>query len=142
MSLTKITDSVVETFSRWFRVNSTTGAITSVIPDLSGSNSTLYPSYMCRAWVNFTGTGTISINGSGNVSTLNDLDTGTYQVNFTIPMPDVNYSAVYSNQRNATARDWGLSGSYDSTVSSVKFVTTDNSSGLEDFGRLFLAVFR
>jgi hypothetical protein len=120
----------------------TDGQPTSTIPDLLESNKTLYNEYKCRAWVNFTGTGTISINGSGNVSTLNDLDTGTYQVNFTIPMPDVNYSAVYSNQRSATAKDWGLSGSYDSTVSSVKFVTTNNVSNLEDFGRLFLAVFR
>jgi hypothetical protein len=52
------------------------------------------PLYMCRAWVNFNGTGTISIRGSANVSSISDNGTGNYTMNFTTAMPDTNYSAV------------------------------------------------
>ena len=50
--------------------------------------------YGCRAWVNFNGTGTIAIRGSGNVTSLTDVGTGTYNVNFTAALTDANYSAV------------------------------------------------
>jgi hypothetical protein len=49
------------------------------------------PSYACRAWVNFNGTGTVAIRGSGNVSSITDNGTGDYTVNFTTAMPDANY---------------------------------------------------
>jgi len=48
--------------------------------------------YGCRAWVNFNGTGTVAIRGSGNVSSITDNGTGSYLVNFTTSMPDVNYA--------------------------------------------------
>jgi hypothetical protein len=51
------------------------------------------PLYMCRAWVNFNGTGTIAIRASGNVSSITDLGAGAYRVNFTTAMPDANYAA-------------------------------------------------
>lgn len=49
MSLTKVTRTVVDSISSFFGINNTTGAITSVVPDLMPSNSTLYPSFACRA---------------------------------------------------------------------------------------------
>jgi len=52
--------------------------------------------YFCRAWVNFDGTGTVSIRESGNVSSITDLDTGNYRVNFTTGMPDGNYAITGS----------------------------------------------
>ena len=48
--------------------------------------------YFCRAWVNFDGTGTVSIRESGNVSSITDNGTGDYTVNFTTAMPDANYA--------------------------------------------------
>lgn len=50
--------------------------------------------YGCRAWVNFNGTGTVAIRGSGNVSSITDNGTGDYRVNFTTAMPDRNYAAL------------------------------------------------
>lgn len=50
--------------------------------------------YGCRAWVNFNGTGTVAIRGSGNVSSITDNGVGDYTVNFTTAMPDSNYCAV------------------------------------------------
>jgi len=54
------------------------------------------PSYSARAWVNFNGTGTVAIRASGNVTSITDHGTGDYSVNFTIALPDANYSAVLS----------------------------------------------
>jgi len=49
--------------------------------------------YPCLAWVNFNGTGTVSIRAGGNVSSITDNGVGDYTVNFTNNMADANYSA-------------------------------------------------
>lgn len=49
---------------------------------------------LCRAWVNFNGTGTVAIRASGNVSSITDNGIGLYTVNFTTAMPDVNYAVA------------------------------------------------
>ena len=54
--------------------------------------------YKCRAWVNFNGTGVVSIRASGNVSSVTDVTTGTYQINFTNAFADASYSAVAMNR--------------------------------------------
>jgi len=61
------------------------------------------PIYSCRAWVNFDGTGTVSIRESGNVSSITDNGTGDYTVNFATAMPDANYTyqATSSNDNIA-----------------------------------------
>ena len=51
---------------------------------------------LCRAWVNFNGTGTVNIRASYNVSSITDNDTGDYTVNFTTAMVDGNYAFVGS----------------------------------------------
>ena len=58
------------------------------------------PVYACRAWVNFNGTGTVAIRGSGNVSSITDNGTGDYTVNFTTAMVDANYTAVANCDTN------------------------------------------
>ena len=60
------------------------------IPTISGTA----PLYMCRAWVNFNGTGTVAIRASGNVSSITDTGVGGYTVNFTTAMPDANYAVT------------------------------------------------
>ena len=57
----------------------------------SGYGSTA-TAYGCRAWVSFNGAGTLSVRGSGNVSSVTDNSTGDYTVNFTNNMPDDSYS--------------------------------------------------
>jgi len=63
------------------------------------------PIYSCRAWVNLDGTGTVSIRDSGNVSSVTDVGTGNYTVNFTAPMQDANYacSANCTNRGGASS---------------------------------------
>ena len=60
------------------------------------------PLFAARAWVNFNGTGTVAIRASGNVSSITDNGTGTYAVNFTTALPDVDYS-IFAACRNITA---------------------------------------
>lgn len=67
---------------------------------ISGTGGLTFPdattmttgSQACKAWVNFNGTGTVAIRGAYNVSSITDLGTGSYRVNFTTAMPDINYS--------------------------------------------------
>lgn len=47
---------------------------------------------LCRAWVNFNGTGTVAIRSSFNVSSITDNGTGDYTVNFTAALPNANYA--------------------------------------------------
>lgn len=82
------------------------GAVTlgsSVLATPTGSA----PSYTCRAWVNFNGTGTVAIRASGNVSSITDNGVGDYTVNFSTAMPDANYSAKVSSSKiyPTTAQD-------------------------------------
>jgi hypothetical protein len=59
---------------------------------------------LCRAWVNFNGTGTVAIRASFNVSSITDNGTGTYTVNFTNALPDADY-AVSAGCKNSTNVD-------------------------------------
>ena len=59
--------------------------------------------YGCRAWVNFNGTGTVAIRGSGNVSSITDNGAGDYTINFTTAMTDTNYSFFGSAGQTAAA---------------------------------------
>jgi hypothetical protein len=68
------------------------GAPTWGYPEKLSTASGSAPSYSCRAWVNFNGTGTVAIRASGNVSSITDNGTGVYTVNFTTSMPDANYT--------------------------------------------------
>jgi hypothetical protein len=81
------------------------------------------PIYACRAWVNFNGTGTVAIRASGNVSSITDIGTGYYTVNFITAMEDVNYSAVTtSGYEDATPRGFPKT-----KVLTVNGVTVTNS---------------
>jgi hypothetical protein len=50
------------------------------------------PIYACRAWVNFNGTGTVSINASSNISSITDVGVDDYRMNFSSAMPRANYA--------------------------------------------------
>ena len=50
------------------------------------------PMFACRAWVNFNGTGTVAIRGSGNISSITDNGVGDYTLNFTTALQNGNYA--------------------------------------------------
>jgi len=49
---------------------------------------------LCKAWVNFNGTGTVAIRASYNVSSITDHGTGDYTINFTTALVDANYAVT------------------------------------------------
>ena len=91
-----------------------------------------------RAWVNFNGTGTPAIRGSGNVSSITDNGTGLYTINYTTAMPDVNYSVVASGR---TSSIFVASGA-NISASSVQINTLDNAAIDNDPTHVFVSVFR
>ena len=99
--------------------------------------------YGCRAWVKFNGTGTVAINGSGNVSSITDTGTGTYTVNFTTAMPDTNYSVA------SIADDNGGNNPFIITVRSSGYATSNvqigvwvSALGRSDPSQVNVAIFR
>ena len=96
--------------------------------------------YGCRAWVNFNGTGTISIRADGNVSSLVDNGTGDYTVNYSTSMPDANYSSVGSGNDSTT------------NVATIHFITNTTvntrvrairgSATRDDISGIYVAIFR
>lgn len=49
---------------------------------------------VARAWVNFNGTGTAAIRTSFNVSSITDVSTGRYTVNFATALADADYCTI------------------------------------------------
>lgn len=97
--------------------------------------------YPCRAWVNFNGTGTVAIRGSGNVSSITDNGTGNYTVNFTTAMPNANYSiAVGLGMSNSSAHY--ISAQSTSSLTINTFQWTGSSFGTAtDLSMVSVAVF-
>lgn len=99
--------------------------------------------YGCRAWVNFNGTSTVAIRGSGNVTSITDNGTGDYTVNFTTALPDANYSAVTSGQISAANTGRNYIGSTEIiNSSSVRIRTVAGDGVFYDYFQVFCSVFR
>jgi hypothetical protein len=102
--------------------------------------------YGCRAWVNFNGTGTPAIRASGNVSSITDIGTGEYTVNFTTAMPDINYSAVGSCGSGTGGNDeFVLTTNYNvaPTTSATRIGShRANSGAATDLAWISVAIFR
>ena len=111
------------------------------IPTVSGNA----PLYMCRAWVNFNGTGTIAIRASGNVTSITDNGTGDYTVNFTTAMTDANYCLVGTigeGTDNADMRCLTQQNRNNTTTTSRVRSMYVNSGGIVDVTIVNIAFFR
>jgi len=100
------------------------------------------PLYMCRAWVNFNGTGTVAIRASGNVSSITDNGLGDYTVNFTNAMPDANYAVSGSagDYTGGTQNRMGIDPKIFAT-GSIR-INVDNTSSTTDQNAVCVSVFR
>ena len=96
--------------------------------------------YGCRAWVNFQGTGTVTIRGSGNVTSITDNAAGNYTVNFATAMPDASYATSFLG----SDANWGsvaYLASYNTT--GVNLITLyNNGTQIVDLATVGFAVFR
>ena len=90
-------------------------------------SKTIGQNYRCRAWVNFDGIGSISIHGSGNVSSVTDNGTGDFTVNFATAMEDNDYACLITSVNRSASSAKGYTIGYYST-DSVNAVGYNTSS--------------
>ena len=129
------------------RLNST-GQQSSVIPDLSGSNTNLFNEFKCRAWVNFNGTlsSPITPRGSGNISSITKNAQGDYTIAFLVNFPDINYciTGTCAGSGSSSAFNNYITGSNTATpktVSSLRF-TTSQTGTLYDADNVSIGIYR
>jgi hypothetical protein len=101
--------------------------------------------YGCRAWVNFNASNG-SVNGNGNISSVTRNGTGDYTVNFTNSMPDANYCVTTaikpaSNQSSTNGKVANVRFDANLATSSVR-LWCNTTAGVEDFDKIFVAIFR
>ena len=95
-----------------------------------------------KAWVNFNGTGTVAIRASYNVSSITDNGTGDYTVNFTNALTDANYATQVTIGGAATMGGvYSFNGNGGTKTTSANRINTWFSTGLADFGDVYVAIF-
>ena len=102
--------------------------------------------YTCKAWVNFDGT-TAGIRASENVTSITDIATGKYEVNFTNAFEDTNYACVTGVNLNTSqggSDNWNRSAVANAATTTKAYFNTfaDSSGTLIDLNVNQLAVFR
>ena len=101
------------------------------------------PLYMCRAWVNFNGTGTVAIRASGNVSSITDNGTGDYTVNFTTAMADANYSSAgLGGDGNANTGGITINGASAPSTTAIRISFFNHLGSATDKLYMCLSIFR
>ena len=90
---------------------------------------------LAKVWVNFNGTGTVAIRDSFNVSSLTDVTTASYSVNYASAMNTANYSVggTLKYTGSGTGLSLTLTGSTPLTTTQADvFANADNSVGAAD----------
>ena len=101
------------------------------IQDTSGNNSSTPEQVFqgrAKAWVNFNGSGTVSIRDSFNVSSITDNAQGDFSVNFTTAMANANYAASLATGDTDDYDRFASIHSY--TSSSLRMFTINNDSNV------------
>ena len=117
------------------------GLVLSALSNLINASGSA-PLFACRAWVNFSGTGTGG--ASGNVSSVTDNGTGDYTINFTTPMPDANYAMSGSGEDTDTAGDVliGRPNGGTKTMFACRIKTVTSGASVDDLPSVEVMFFR
>ena len=100
------------------------------------------PTFACRAWVNFNGTGTPAIRAAGNVSSITDNGPGDYTVNFAVAMPDANYAPVVTITTGGVTTTVGPEVAANVQAGSLRVLATQSGAGPVDPTMVSVAIFR
>ncbi len=78
------------------------------IKDTSGGddNLTILGKNTCKAWINFNGTGTVTIRDSYNIDSIIDNGTGDYTINLTTDFTTTDYCILVSNDQYMDRSDY------------------------------------
>jgi hypothetical protein len=96
---------------------------------------------ICKAWVNFNGTGTVAIRDSYNVSSITDGGTGYYTINFSSSMANANYSVTANTQMNYGGYGTQNCGLWATTTTSTTIRTMYGSYGAQDYTLVTAQIF-
>jgi len=91
-----------------------------------------------KAWVNFNGTGTVAIRESFSTSSITDVGTGRYDVNFSTAMTDANYSV--GGMCNWNINGWGTV-SFNTNNSGNPFSTTSVAIRTLEYATIYDSAF-
>ena len=94
---------------------------------------------LCKAWVNFNGSGTVSIVGSFNMSSITDQGTGQYRLTYTNAMPNDDYCAAMMPRGNSVTA--GVYEQADLATTHLDFQSRNGSGNLTDREILGVAIF-
>ena len=100
-----------------------------------------------KAWVNFNGTGTVSIRDSLNVSSITDNGTGDYTINFSSPLSSSNYAPLitvsgFDPNRNGVVAGDASNVPLLKTVNSLRIRTGNpNDGSSQDLPDIYVAIF-
>jgi hypothetical protein len=100
---------------------------------------------LCRAWVNFNGTGAVAIRAQFNVSSITDNGTGDYTVNYTTALADANYSFQATASQASTGNNGFACTILDTSAPSTtatRFRTQQDNVGVTDPVYTNVAIFR
>lgn len=98
---------------------------------------------LCRAFVNFNGTGAVAIRAAFNVSSITDNGVGDYTVNFTNVMADVDYSVVGSSRGTAAnSITMPVDDVSARTVTGFRLQTVNSAFAVTDVAWVNYAIFR
>ena len=96
---------------------------------------------LCKAWVNFNGTGTVAIRAAFNVSSIQDDGTGIYTIKFTQPMPDANYCVNASASTTSIGSKIRVMEGYSTAAVTIRTSGGDTSQQA-DAESVFVSIFR
>ena len=91
-----------------------------------------------KAWVNFNGQGTVAIRRAFNVSSITDLGSGNYTINFTTAMIDSNYSAIAAQDISTSFSNSVMLAAY--TTTTIRFYVYSGNA-MADPANASLAIF-
>lgn len=106
---------------------------------ISGTSGLVFPdtttmvtgNQAVKAWVNFNGSGTVAIRASYNVTSITDINTGRFQLNFTTAMPDANFAIAGATRTSSANFNGYVSWEGTASVADTTFVkiATTNTGG-------------
>lgn len=101
---------------------------------------TMTGQYAAKAWVNFNGTGTVAIRQGENVSSITDVGTGNYTLNFSNALTAGTYAAggMANDNGNITSLSYRSNGSF--TASAFQVSTTADGANLADNANVLVAI--
>lgn len=105
---------------------------------------TVYDAFMCRAWINFNGSGVPTTRGSGNISSIVDNGVGNWTVNLAAAMPDVNFAIAATGGRYNSGNLVAVQGPNCTALStsSIQIVAGSDTSAVNDWLDVYMTIFR